>query len=113
MTALFRRWAHRDGDTPRYTIVIVWTDMDGLRDTGRVERFDGYNYRPVLERCLRARSVIWLNRGTISDVAKAQTYAAQCGEDRASVYTYPTTENDPRGKAEAAVLALAAEGGAA
>lgn len=93
------------------TIVIAWTDEGGLRKTGRNVWRDA-NWFPEFESCTQARSVIWMNHGTARDIAKARAYAKDCGHDNARVYVYPTTEQDPRGKAEVAVLAIALKGAA-
>ena len=90
------------------TAVVAWVTMEGLQKTNRMERFDGYNYRPVFEACEQARALVWLRHAGPVDVAKARAYAnQQAAEDdvvRAAVYTFPTTERDPLGKAKRRIL---------
>lgn len=88
------------------TIVIAWAEMTGLRDTGKLERFDGYNYRPIFEPCLEARACVWLNQGCESDIERAQTYADGDLGDASiyRVYAYPLTEQNPLKRARQEIL---------
>lgn len=79
----------------KHCIVIAWTDMGGMRATGRMVRFDGYNYRPEFVPCLAPHAAVWLNAGTDEDAAKARAYAEAEGFDNARVYEYATSERDP------------------
>jgi len=82
----------------RHHILIGWTVMDGMRETGRTVMRDGYA-RPEFETVAKPRVVTWLRAGTDADVAKAREYAA--GEGHA-VFTFP-----PKTKsAEAQVKAM-------
>lgn len=57
--------------------------------------------RPKMEEVPDPKSLIWLNEGTATDLKKAKAYARQEGY---SVFTYPTTERDPLGRAKKDVL---------
>jgi hypothetical protein len=86
--------------TERVTIVIAWVDMTGLRKTGRNVWRDA-NWFPEVVAAPEAKSVIWLNRGRVDDIAKAEAYANVNGY---AVHVFQTTEGDPRGIAEATEL---------
>lgn len=88
------------------TIVIAWTEMDGMRPTGRMVRFDGYNFKPEFETCSQAHAVIWLNRGTAEDRAKAEAYAATLNHPLVRVYNLATTTKDPLGVAKHRIRCL-------
>ncbi len=56
------------------TIVLAKVEMTGLKATGKF-RFDGGNYFPTYEPAPEAKSLVWLNNGKNSDVAKAEAFA--------------------------------------
>lgn len=101
------------------TVVVAWTEMSGLRPTGRMCRPDGVNYRTEYETCLEAKAVVWLNHATPADLARAHAYAAnmrvlETDRIKVAVYTFPTWERDPLGKARARILPpVSGKGGAA
>jgi len=48
---------------------------------------------------------MWKNRGDAKDLAKARAYAAEQSSDRPHrVFTYPTSERDPLGRAKRDVV---------
>lgn len=87
----------------RSCIVIAWGDWTGLRKTGRMERFDGYNYRPAFEPAPEGRACIWTLDGDEDSFQAANTYAAtiQAAHPIVAVLRYPVSEEDPLGKARA------------
>ena len=90
-------------------IVAAWVENDGMVATGRMERFDGVNYRPEYVPCPKPRALVWLKKGTDADATKAAEFiAAQHAADALAhaVFTYPTTEKDPLGRARRDVMAL-------
>lgn len=40
-------------------LVIAWADKTGIRNTGRLERFDGYNFRNEIERCWEGKALVY------------------------------------------------------
>ena len=74
------------------TIVLARIEMTGVRETGRLVRFDGYNYRPETESTPEPNAMIWLNEGTESDEAKASAFAQREGY---TVFTFSTCEREP------------------
>lgn len=81
-----------------FAIVIAWTEDDvEIVKQGRVDLGERHTTRPIKV----ARSCMWVNRGNATDLAKAHVYAAKEGH---RVFTYPTSERDPRGLAESAIL---------
>lgn len=89
------------------TIVIAWTTNTTLIPTGRMERFDGVNYRPEMKLAPEAKACIWLNNGTARDVKNALQYAKTIDGDAVAVLTFPESEENPLGKARNHVLGLA------
>jgi len=79
-------------------ILIGWTVLDGMRETGRTVMRDGYA-RPEFETVAKPRVVTWLRSGTAADIAKAKEYAAGEGY---TVYTFPLRTKS----AEAQVTAM-------
>lgn len=82
-------------------IVIARAEMTGLQPTGKQTRFDGVNYRPEFKPAPEAKAAMWTNNGGPEELAKAQAHAEKEGW---KVFTYPTSEKDPLGKAKAAAL---------
>ncbi len=85
-------------------IVLAWTDdsMEVVR-----ERRTDLGERPDMRPVKVAKTVMWLNEGTPTDVKKAKAHAATAdlgdgGPVR--VYTYPLSEMDPRSRAAKSVL---------
>lgn len=78
---------------PKMTIVLARTEVGfevvrpGAADLG---------IRPTLKEIAVPRACVWLNRGTAADLAKATAYAPTEGY---RVFTYPTSERDPLGRA--------------
>lgn len=87
-----------------HTIVIAWAEQTALVPTGRHVMRD-MNWFPEFRAEWEGKAAMWLNRGTDSDVAKAKRYAASEGR---TVYTFPTDERDPLGKAREAARKAAA-----
>ena len=88
------------------TIIIAWTDMSGLKLTGRY--LDRYRLVPETKAVEAARAVCWLREGSAEDVIKAQAHcAASIAPDatRSAVYTFDPTERDPLGEAKRRILA--------
>lgn len=85
------------------TIVLAWTDEDGLQKTGRMVQRD-LNWFPEIESVRQGKAVIWLNEGTDADVDKAVEFARNCGHDHATVFCYPTSEQEPLARARQDVL---------
>ncbi len=83
------------------TIVLAKVEMTGIRETGEFERFDGVNWRPVTESAPQAKALVWMNEGTLSDLAKARTFARSEGY---SVLTFPRDEADPLGQARVEIM---------
>ena len=92
-------------DSTAKCIVVAWITDDGLHLTGKYVRPDGVNWTAEAESCPQARAVIWLNRGGLVDIQKAEAYAAEQG---ATVYTFPPSVRDPLGQARALVMQLPA-----
>lgn len=84
------------------TIVLVRVTMDGVRETGKMERFDGVNWRPSVESCPKAEALVWVNEGVEEDLQKAADFAKAEGY---TVRTFETAEANPLGKARADALA--------
>lgn len=83
-----------------YTIVVARVEMTGIRKTGRQVMRDR-NWFPEIEAAPEAKTCIWLNAGTPDDVESARTFAAKEGY---TVFTYPTDDPDPRGRASREVM---------
>lgn len=66
--------------------------MTGIREAGRMVRFDGYNYKPETEAAPQAVAMVWLNEGTREDLEAAQKFAKAEGY---RVFCFPTSERDP------------------
>ena len=81
------------------TIVLAKVEDDWVVDQpGRVDLGE----RNKLRRVPRAVACVWLNRGEPLDIDSARTFARKNGY---LVFTYPTDEKDPLGRAKAAALA--------
>lgn len=76
-------------------IVIAWATETKLVPTGRTITRD-MNYFPEFKTDWEGHAAMWLRKGEEKDIAKAEAYAASEGH---KVYTFPSTENDPLGKA--------------
>lgn len=83
-----------------FQIVLASVDVTKLVPTGRNVMRD-MNWFPEFRAEAEGKACMWMNKGSAADVAKAEAYAAKEGW---KVFTYPTTERDPLGKAKAAVL---------
>ena len=80
------------------TIVLATTEE--VTVVVRARRTD-LGERPDMRTELVAKAATWLLAGDATDVKKAKAYAAQAGW---KVFTYPTSEKDPLGRARADVL---------
>lgn len=91
-------------NTKHTTIVLAWVTMTGVRLTGRT--LDRYGLERETEAAPEARACTWLLEGTAEDVAKATAHLSREARDavRAQVYTYPTSEADPLGRARRAIM---------
>jgi hypothetical protein len=83
------------------TIVLAWTEVGA--EVVRQRRVD-LGESPIMREVIIPHAAVWLNKGTLLDVAKAQAYAARETDKAIRVLTYPTTERDPLGRAKADVL---------
>ena len=86
------------------TIVIAWVDKTGLQETDEYERFDGVNWSRKFKVIPEGKAAIWLNKGTIEDVARAKEYAKTLDHLRVEVYDLPITEQKPLELARSLVL---------
>jgi hypothetical protein len=82
------------------TIVVAWITKTGMEKTGRTVMRD-LNYFPEFKATWEGKAAMWKNKGTPEDLAKAKSYASSQGY---RVYTFPTSEGDPLGKAKAMAL---------
>lgn len=91
----------------RTTIVLAWVleDFEVVR-----ERRADLGERPITRRVLVPKAAVWLKRGSAADVLRAQTYADKETGYKIRVFTYPTNERDPLGRAKREVLGKPAEG---
>ena len=78
------------------TIVIARTEKTKMVKTGRTVQRD-LNYYPEFEFQDEGHAAIWLNEGNADDLRKACAYAEREGY---KVFTFPTSEPDPLGKAK-------------
>jgi hypothetical protein len=86
------------GQAPKkLTIVIAWVMVEF--EVVKARRTD-LGEAPVLKQVLVSKAVMWLNRGTEKDLEKAKVYARSQKDQRIAVFTYPTTERDPLGRAK-------------
>lgn len=98
-------------------IVIAWADTDAvIAKEGRVDLGERHQFRTVIV----GKACMWLNDGTDRDVVFATAYAAGQNEEddyqdgqyvprattvrKMRVFTYPTTEKDPLGRAKRDVV---------
>lgn len=86
-------------------IVIAWTEMTGLKPTGKLIERDR-NLFPEFVTCPEARACMWLNKGAESDIERAQAHADSEREDKPdiTVKVYPLNEEDPLGRAKREML---------
>ena len=86
-------------------IVLAWA----VREVVAVEeRRRDLGERPTLTIGSVPRAAMWKNRGTQTDVEKAEAYARS--EPGKCVYVYPSTVRDPLAAAKMAVMKDIAEG---
>lgn len=79
-------------------VVVAWTTDEV--EVAQQRRTD-LGERPILRDVKVPHAVMWLRRGGPTDIEKAETYARQEGY---RVFTYPTSERDPLGRAKRDVL---------
>ena len=91
------------------TIVIAWATKTAAKGTGRMERFDGVNYREQMELTWEGHAALWLAKGTYEDERAAAIYAQK--EVGRFAMTFETTDGQwkEKAKAEAVKQALATE----
>lgn len=92
----------------RFIVVLAWAEKDGLKETGRFVERDR-NYFPEYEFDWKGRAAVWVNGGTCQDVVKAKAHAAQETSYQIYVFTYPTDEPEPLGKAKKSAEEMAAK----
>ena len=81
-------------------IVLAWTTEEPrLEREGRIDIGERHTFK--MERVPKA--VMWKNRGSDADLVKARSYASEQGPGH-HVFTYPTSERDPLGRAKKDVL---------
>jgi hypothetical protein len=83
------------------TIVLAWVvpDFEVVR-----ERRRDLGERPEMKEIKVPKAVVWLKSGDDADIEKAKAYASKETEYEIAVFTYPTSEKDPLGKAKREVL---------
>lgn len=84
-----------------YTIALARVEMTGLRETDKLHRPDGVNWRPVMIPVPESAALVWRLAGDQSDLEKAKAFAETEGY---SVFTFPTNERDPIGKAKSLAM---------
>ena len=84
------------------TIVLAKVEDEWIVDQGAPPARVDLGERHKMRRVPRAVACVWLNRGEDSDVDSARMFARKNGY---LVFTYPTDEKDPLGRAKAAALA--------
>ncbi len=81
------------------TIVVAWIeDTQDLAPGQKTWRHD-LGERPKLVDVKKPHAAMWLNSGSVDDVAKARRYVKNDHPDSGRVFAYPTTEPDPLGRA--------------
>lgn len=88
---------------PKMKIVLAWTTEEPrLEREGRIDIGERHTFKMVRV----PKAVMWLNRGSEKDLATAILYAAQQSTPQQPhhVFTYPTSERDPLGRAKKDVL---------
>jgi hypothetical protein len=85
------------------TITITWVESVFEPIPGNYRTDLGE--RPVMREVKTARSCVWVLEGDLSDLARAQEYAAREG---AIVHTFRTSHRDPLGAARAQALSSVA-----
>lgn len=89
-------------DAATVQIVIAYTEAGiEVLDTFTTARGDGINAVSRTKEIVVPHAAMWLRRGTSADVKKAEAHAATTG---ATVFTYPTSERDPLGRAKSDIL---------
>lgn len=83
------------------TIVIAWATKTAVKGTGRMERFDGVNYREAVELDWEGHAALWLAKGTHEDERNAVIYAQREGK---IAMTFETNDKDWREKAKAEAI---------
>lgn len=87
-------------------IVIAWPDVEHVHD-GQPYAAD-LGTRPRMVAIPTGRAVMWLRRGTLRDVERAEEYAAEMRREDpprlARVFVYETSERDPLGRARRDVV---------
>ena len=84
------------------TIVLGRVEMTGIKETGKMVRFDGYNFRPETKSTPEAKALVWLLEGREADIASAKRFA---GTEGYKVFLFPCDEKDPIGAAKKLILA--------
>lgn len=84
------------------TVVAAWTE--DVREIAPGQRSWRLGERPRLVDAKKAHAVMWTNRGTRADAARARAYVQKEHPDAGRVFVYPATEEDPLGRARRDVL---------
>ena len=89
-------------------VVLAYTDMTGLRQTGRMVQRD-LNWFPEMETVEEPKACVWLRRGTQADLAKASAHMDRDHADkiRRAVYALPVNHRDPLGEAKRRIMTQA------
>lgn len=91
-------------------IIIAYVEMTGLKETGKLIRPDGVNYRKEFIPAEEAKAAVWLLQGNERDERKAVEHAKQTHSDKVrwEVFAFPAEEMDPLGRARKAILGVVA-----
>lgn len=87
-------------------IVIGWLDKEGAIETDQLERFDGYNLRRKIERCIRASALVF-ERAESSKAAEDYIKRSPSdfdGKFNVKVFVFPIAEQNPLEKAREMLL---------
>ena len=100
----------------RKTIVLAWVELTGAEKVhGETEWRDGILRTKVRTGVPVGRAAVWLSSGTSADATKARAHMKSSGAPShavwGGVFTYPTTERDPQGRARRDALAAYAKKG--
>ena len=87
-------------------IVVAWRDMQGIEPTGRMEKFDGYNYRKEFRAAAMAHAVVWSCDVTAAEAEKARAWVDKehLEADAIAVYVIPAAVEDPLAEARRRIL---------
>lgn len=85
-------------------IVVAYTDMTGLKNTGRMIQKD-LNWFSEFVAVEAPKAAMWLRCGTQDDVSEAEAHMAREHSDtRWAVYTFEKGHRDPLGEAKARIM---------